>query len=58
MPVAADTHRPQVADVEHDGITSAGLMLGDGAARIRKRHQPASESDHLGAERDVRILER
>ncbi len=55
---ACNANRSQVADVEHDRIGPARLVLGDGAAGVRKWHSPAPEPDHLRPEGQVRGLER
>ena len=53
-----DPHGPEMADVEGHGIGAAGLVLGDGARRVRQRHLPSSELDHARAEGAVSGVER
>ena len=48
-----DPHGAEVADVERDGVGAARPVLGERARRVRERHVPAAEGDHLGAERAV-----
>ena len=55
---AVHAYRAQVTDVESDRRGAAGPMLGHRPRRIRQRHVPAAERDHLGAESDVRRVQR
>ena len=55
--LAGHTNRSQVRHIEHGGIVPACHVFGDGAGRIRKRHLPASERNHFGAQLTMQHIE-
>ena len=57
--VAADEpHLAHVRDIEERGRRPAMAMLGDDAGRVRDRHRVAGERHQLGAELDVKRMQR
>ena len=57
-PGAFDPHRSQVAHVEGHCRRPAGPVLGQSTGGVGQRHQPAAETDQLGLEGPVALLQR
>src|SRR4051794_5226452 len=55
---ALNADRAEMRDVEHDRVLATGKMLLDRAHRVRERHLPTAEGNHLRVESAMHRVER